>query len=154
MVSSRACFFTVDQLYGFRKAQTSTFYLFVDVSNPSWCANDGLRSCSRGWKRHTNGIAAFRTFVAGLRRDEVAVQAALELLWSQDPDQYHVHDHHSLVAAVGMSAVSLASAGLLRFLNENICNVFQVSCIGQIHSGYNRMWMRLYEPDSLGKLFR
>ncbi len=46
----------------------------------------------------------------------------------QDPDHYHAHDHHSLVAAdrnfvgperraIGMSGESLASAGLLRFLN-------------------------------------
>jgi transposase len=31
----------------------------------------------------TSGIAAFRTFAAGLRRDEAAVQAALKLKCSQ-----------------------------------------------------------------------
>src|SRR5262249_4861205 len=39
----------------------------------------------------TSGIAAFRTFVAGLRRDEAAVQAALELPWSQGQVEGQIH---------------------------------------------------------------
>jgi transposase len=39
----------------------------------------------------TSGIAAFRSFVAGLRRDEAAVAAALELPWSQGQVEGQIH---------------------------------------------------------------
>jgi transposase len=39
----------------------------------------------------TSGIAAFRTFVAGLRRDEAAVRAGLELPWSQGQTEGQIH---------------------------------------------------------------
>jgi hypothetical protein len=41
----RSGFFAVDQVYSFRKAQTSTFYLFVDLSkNPHAERRFGVRS--------------------------------------------------------------------------------------------------------------
>jgi transposase len=47
----------------------------------------------QGWldQADTSGIAAFRTFVAGLRRDEAAVQAALSLPWSQGQVEGQIH---------------------------------------------------------------
>jgi transposase len=39
----------------------------------------------------TSGIAAFRTFVVGLRRDEAAVRAALELPWSNGQTEGQIH---------------------------------------------------------------
>jgi hypothetical protein len=47
MVSIRSSPFTVDELYGFRKAQTSTFYLFVDLSKNPLTATDLMPAVAR-----------------------------------------------------------------------------------------------------------
>jgi transposase len=58
----------------------------------------------------TSGIAAFRTFVVGLRRDEAAVQAALKLLCSQGQVEGQIH-RLKLIKRAGYGR---ASFGLLR----------------------------------------
>jgi transposase len=55
----------------------------------------------------TSGIAAFRTFVAGLRRDEAAVQAALELPWSQGQVEGQIH-RLKLIKRAGYGRASFA----------------------------------------------
>ncbi len=55
----------------------------------------------------TSGIAAFRTFVAGLRRDEAAVQAALELSWSQGQVEGQIH-RRKLIKRAGYGRASFA----------------------------------------------
>jgi transposase len=55
----------------------------------------------------TSGIAAFRTFVAGLRRDESAVRAALELPWSQGQVEGQIH-RLKLIKRAGYGRASFA----------------------------------------------
>jgi transposase len=63
----------------------------------------------QGWleQADTSGIAAFRTFVAGLRRDEAAVQAALELPWSQGQVEGQIH-RLKLIKRAGYGRASFA----------------------------------------------